>query len=354
MANPEHVKILKQGVEVWNRWREENLNVVPDLSGASLSGIKFKRANFTGTNFRRAKLIDADISRADLNRTDFSEADLRGANLLGSNLNGADLSEARLFGANLAGAHLNGVDFTDTKLFGAILIGAQLNKTDLSEADLSEVVDMPPSGNNKNDSRKSNNIEMDKNVDPSSLGIDVTYKPKRKISEALLRGCGVPVKIIKKIRHLFERDDQHHSCFISYSHADEKFVHKLHKDLKSYGINCWYATKDIKSGKKIHEQLEDAIGKHERLLLVLSDASMDSPWVKTEIANARKLKTRLHPISIVHFENIRNWKQFDADIGGDTAKELREYFIPDFSGWQNPDTYKKALEKLIEDLKSES
>lgn len=31
MANPEHVEILKQGVDVWNRWREENPEVVPDL-----------------------------------------------------------------------------------------------------------------------------------------------------------------------------------------------------------------------------------------------------------------------------------------------------------------------------------
>ena len=24
MANPEHFEILKQGVDVWNRWREKN------------------------------------------------------------------------------------------------------------------------------------------------------------------------------------------------------------------------------------------------------------------------------------------------------------------------------------------
>ena len=32
MANQEHVKIIKQGVEVWNKWREENIFIVPDLS----------------------------------------------------------------------------------------------------------------------------------------------------------------------------------------------------------------------------------------------------------------------------------------------------------------------------------
>ena len=36
MAHDEHLKMLKQGVEAWNNWREDNKR--PDLSGASLSG----------------------------------------------------------------------------------------------------------------------------------------------------------------------------------------------------------------------------------------------------------------------------------------------------------------------------
>ena len=32
MANPEHLKILEQGVEIWNKWRKKNLEIEPDLS----------------------------------------------------------------------------------------------------------------------------------------------------------------------------------------------------------------------------------------------------------------------------------------------------------------------------------
>jgi hypothetical protein len=32
MANPEHVEILKQGVEVWNQWKAKNLKINPDLA----------------------------------------------------------------------------------------------------------------------------------------------------------------------------------------------------------------------------------------------------------------------------------------------------------------------------------
>lgn len=38
MANEEHLAILKQDIEVWNKWREENPKVEVDLSKANLTG----------------------------------------------------------------------------------------------------------------------------------------------------------------------------------------------------------------------------------------------------------------------------------------------------------------------------
>jgi hypothetical protein len=84
---------------------------------------------------------------------------------------------------------------------------------------------------------------------------------------------------------------------------------------------------------------------------------MNSEWVKTEIANARQRETRekrqmLFPISVAPFERVRQWKAFDADTGKDSAKEIREYFIPDFSNWKDHDLYKSAFERLLRDLQS--
>ena|SRR5208283_1896327 len=84
MANPEHIAILKQGVERWNKWREEHPEVRPDLGGAELGKVDF------GGN----KLSEADLSGADLS----------GANLSGSDLDGATLPWAHLFAADLTGA----------------------------------------------------------------------------------------------------------------------------------------------------------------------------------------------------------------------------------------------------------
>ncbi len=36
MANPEHLAILKLGVEQWNKWRREHPEIMPDLSNVSI------------------------------------------------------------------------------------------------------------------------------------------------------------------------------------------------------------------------------------------------------------------------------------------------------------------------------
>jgi hypothetical protein len=59
------------------------------------------------------------------------------------------------------------------------------------------------------------------------------------------------------------------------------------------------------------------------------------------------------PISQADFSTIRNWAAFDADEGKDMAVEVREYFVPDFSNWKDHDSYQKAFDRLLRDLKAE-
>src|SRR5207344_2362243 len=72
MANDEHVALLKQGVDAWNAWREENPDIRPDLSGADLGG-----ANLGGANLSGADLSGADLTgaRAYIDRSDWHLSD---------------------------------------------------------------------------------------------------------------------------------------------------------------------------------------------------------------------------------------------------------------------------------------
>ncbi len=114
MANQEHLDILKQGVEVWNKWREEHPEIEPDLSGENfrevprLEGVNFSRVNLMdvrlfGENLTGANLTNADLRRALIVETGLSHADLTGASLLATTLISVDLKYATIIDCRVYG-----------------------------------------------------------------------------------------------------------------------------------------------------------------------------------------------------------------------------------------------------------
>jgi hypothetical protein len=191
--------------------------------------------------------------------------------------------------------------------------------------------------------------------------IDTIYNSGGKIPEIFLRGTGVPEPFIAHMQSLVAAMEsvQFYSSFISYSSKDQVFAERLHADMIAKGLRCWFAPHNRAGGKKIHEQIDQAIQVHDRLLLILSEHSMSSEWVKTEIAHARQKELNqnrqvLFPISLIDYEKVKEWKCFDVDTGKDSAREIREYFIPDFSDWKDHNSYRKAFEQLLRDLKAQS
>lgn len=146
MANEEHLKILGKGANIWNKWREENSDIKPNLSGADLRGADLRGAdlrganlwlaNLTGANLNEANLTRADLTGAILSRADLNRANLSGAEIIQVDLTGADLSEvdlsgallfqANLSGADLRGAHLEVANFVETRLEGANLSNSRI------------------------------------------------------------------------------------------------------------------------------------------------------------------------------------------------------------------------------------
>jgi uncharacterized protein YjbI with pentapeptide repeats len=145
VANPEHLKLLREGVHDWNEWRTKELSTKPDLTGAKLCEAYLRAADLRGAlhyapNPTRANLYEADLSAADLSGADLRGADLSGADLRGADLSGADLRRASLFRANLIGADLSGANLSGADLSLANLVLADLNGADLNAADLSLAV----------------------------------------------------------------------------------------------------------------------------------------------------------------------------------------------------------------------
>ena len=310
MANPKQVEILKQGVGAWNQWRKKNPKIKPDLIGA-------------------------DLTQALLGGADLSEANLRMANLAMANLSGAQLSWAILSWANLFSTN-----FTSASIEGANFTDSLMRCTVFADVDLSHA----------------QGLRMVKHLGPSTIGLDTIERSRGKIPDVFLRGAGVSDDLIAFIRAMGGAI-QFYSCFISYSGKDQLFAERLYADLQARGVRCWFAPHDVQGGKKLHEQIDDAIQVQERVLLILSPKSIHSEWVKTEIIKASKReraekRRMLFPVRLkISYEELKKWKCFDGDTGKDLAREIREYYIPDFSQWESPEKFKEEFEKLVHDLK---
>jgi hypothetical protein len=168
----------------------------------------------------------------------------------------------------------------------------------------------------------------------------------------------LPEALIEYLPSLLGETVQFYSCFISYSSADEAFCQRLHGRLQDAGLRVWFAPHDIQGGRKLYEQIDQAIRVYDKLLLVLSPHSMQSPWVEFEIRRARKREVTeqrrlLFPVRLVDYEAIKRWECFDADTAKDLATEIREYYIPDFSQWKSHDAFEEAMAQLLRDLKAE-
>jgi signal transduction histidine kinase len=151
---------------------------------------------------------------------------------------------------------------------------------------------------------------------------------------------------------------QFFSCFISHSHRDQPFCDKLYDHLRPLEIQLWYSPKDMRGGRTIDDQVRRAILGYDRLLVVLSEHSLRSNWVQTEVLSAKRRETEtgqrvLFPIRLVDYAAIQRWSLIDSDTGVDVAREIRRYFIPDFSTWSSQESFQESLRRLVEDLKRE-
>ena len=322
MADPEHLRRLKEeGVNAWNKWRKQQGRVRPDLSEADLS---------------RAILPGADLSRANLSKAKLGVTDIYRANLSGAFLGGADLIAAHLTAANLSRANLTAAILVWANLAGADLSRANLRRAELRETVLGDV-----------DLSSCKHLETIRHHGPSVIDIRALQRSGR-LPLVFLRGVGLPDRLIEYLPSLTDQAIQFYSCFISYSSKDEDFAHRLHADLQDNGVRCWFAPEDMKIGAKILDALDEAIRLRDKVLLVLSDASIASDWVEDEVTKAfaeerQRGDVVLFPVRLddAVFASKEAW-----------AAKLRDNrHIGDFRKWKDHDAYQAALKRVLRDLR---
>ncbi len=339
MANQQHLDLLKQGVETWNQWRYEHVDVQPNLSGANLSEANLSKANLYG----------ADLSGATLHEADLSEANLSEANLREANLSRANLSRATLWQADLSYAYL-GADLSRADLSRATLHEADLSGANLDEANLSEAV-VGWTRFTDVDLSVVKGLETVKHIGPSSIGIDTIYRSHGAIPEVFLREAGVPDTFLTYMRSLVGQPFEYFSCFISHSSKDKRFCERLYADLQANHVRSWYFPADARWGEPIWGEIDRSIKVYDKLIVVCSEHSLQSIPVQREMERAlsredQEHKNILFPIRIDNYL-FECWEhRRKADV---VAK-----VVGDFRGWnRSAAKYDAALKKLLSALQAQ-
>ena len=365
MDRDEALRLLKGGQEghiKWNRYRRGN-GPVPDLSKADLSfavleGSECDSLDDGAPNLSKCNLSEALFSGADLGGVDLSEAILDSADLTGADLEFTNLRGANLHKATLHCARLTEVDLRETNLSGADLTFATLTQAILRGADLTGAVCESTLFANT-DLSGVRGLESVEHLGPSTIGTDTLLLSGGEIPKTFLRRCDLPDALIDFLPSLIGTVDsiQYYSCFLSHSSTNKDFARRLCSKMRTKGIRVWLDDEDMKGGQGLHPQIDEAIRSYDKFLLVLSEASMESKWIITELRRARlaeKLEGRrkLFPIRLIDFKPIEVWQLSDSS-GEDLAEEVRKFFIPDFSNWEDHDSFEAAFARLLKDLKAE-
>lgn len=363
MANEVHVKVVKRGKEAIEEWREAHPGMIldlrrADLRGATLSGARLGGARLNGAKLNDAKLNGAKLTWARLNGARLNGADLSGTNLSDAQLDGASFKSADLTGARLSGAILSGANLSD-----AILSDANLSRANLSDVNFTNTILINAILNNtifyRCDLGTAKGLGSCVHWSGSCLDLDTQATIPESVRHEFLIGCGLPDSYLEQLPSILRAGTplELRSCFISYSTKDEEFATRLYEGLRGHHARVWYAPEDLKGGDHLKPQIDRAIQSHEKLLIVFTEDSMESPWVKREIlkALAKEKETgelALFPISLVPYEKLKSWKCKDDNLD-DLAEQVRKYFIPQFAVSDTDEEFDEQLEALVVALRME-
>lgn len=161
--------------------------------------------------------------------------------------------------------------------------------------------------------------------------------------------------MITKIKAFSADEIPYYSCFISYSHSDKLFAHKLYDYLQENDILCWLDDHEILPGDDLYQQIDRGIRGWDKVLLCCSKDSLSSWWVDNEINTAfdkeqsimNERGVKIHSLIPINLDDHIFSDQYDSG----KKSQILSRFVADFTGWEiNQGKFEKEIKRIMKAL----
>ena len=180
-SNIEHLKILNQGVSIWNKWRIENPSILPNLRSINIENLNLKGINFSSTNLSLAKLSNIYLSEANLNSATLYGTQIVNSDLSEINLKYTDINECNFYKTSFSGATFKALNIEDSRFIEASLTYATLSGVTFTNVNLNNVYFM--------NSRILNSVF--ENVEMKFANLEDTFLISSILTNSNFEGCSL-------------------------------------------------------------------------------------------------------------------------------------------------------------------
>lgn len=209
--------------------------------------------------------------------------------------------------------------------------------------------------------------EAFKTTDASSFSnsfIDLQTIIQSDVDDRIYRLFGIHASYPKDYIKDLVTEIKFQSVFISYSFEDRDFAHIINEQLRRHGVNTFLWERDAPGGKRLKKIMSENIRKHDRLLFIASQHSLQSEACQYELKEAREKQTHewkdiYYPIHIDNYlfevrkEDIP--RKFREDFW-ENIEEVKEFHSKNFTKYRVAGSYDmkefdEEVKKVIKDLK---
>jgi len=127
------------------------------------------------------------------------------------------------------------------------------------------------------------------------------------------------------------------TLFISYAHANIDFAVRIKKQLERIGFKIWQDKENLRGGLDWKLQIFDALMDVDIVLLILSEASVSSRFVRMEWKTALKRNKKILPVLLetciipkeliniqyIDFSNLSNYSDSFSSLVRDLSDNVR-------------------------------